>query len=253
MNILFFTKSKPQTCKILQVLNHSGHSVAVVCKDTESFQGSEMADWCREKHITVYDNDMLYSILAEGNLPPFDLAISNTYGRLIKKPVIDHVKGKIFNVHCAPLPEYKGMFVYNWGIFNGETQWTVTAHYVNERFDEGDIIVAKSFSMDPFKITVAELEQKSQIVAAELTLSLVERFAKEEKIVGVPQRKNGHYYSRKDFEDLKKVTSKDSAPVIQKKIRACFCPPYEGAYWEHDGARFYFALENTCEEKKNDK
>lgn len=243
MNILFFTKSKPFTCKTLRELYNQGNSISVVCKSKSDFVGTEMGKWCRTNQILIYDNDSLYETLNAGNLPQFDLGISNTYGRLIKKQIIDHLRGRIFNIHCAPLPEYKGMFVYNWGIFHKETEWGVTAHYVNEKFDEGAIIEIAKFPIDPSTITVKELEQMSQEIGAELTLKIVRRFANGEDIRGTSQVSNGHYYSRADFEELKRVSLHDPAQVITKKIQACYCPPYEGAYFERDGKRFYLYME----------
>lgn len=243
MRILFFTKSKPFTFEILQKLCEKGHTVSVVCKTLADFADTKMGKWCREQNIPVYDNVSLYEDLKAGKLPRFELGISNTFGRLIKKPIIDHVQGKIFNVHCAPLPEYKGMFAYNWGIFNQEKEWGVTVHYVNEKFDEGDIIELVRFPVDPNTITVKALEHQSQQVGAEVTLRLVERFASGEDVAGVPQQSGGHYYSREDFETLKRVSLQESAETIAKKIQACYCPPYEGAYFERDGKRFYLHRE----------
>ena len=52
----------------------------------------------------------------------------------------------------------------------------------------------------------------------------------------------GYYYSRQDFEDLKRITETDTAAVITRKVRACWCPPYEGAYLERDGIHFAVSL-----------
>ncbi len=238
MNILFFTKSKPYTCEILNRFYEQGHTVIVVCKDMESFRETTMQAMCGEMGIHVYDNQSIYRAIDKKTLPQCDLAISNTYGRLIKKPIIDFVDGRIFNVHCAPLPAYRGMFAYNWAIFNEEKSWAVTAHYVNEQFDEGEIIKATNFAIDPQMITVTELERESQKVGLELTLEVIRMFEKEKKPAGKKQEGAARYYSREDFEWLKRVTSRDSASVIHRKIRACWCPPYEGAYYECDGARF---------------
>lgn len=243
MRILFFTKSKPYTCQTLKDICERKHQVSIVCKSKVDFEGTEMQKWCFENNIRVYDNSELYDILESGELPKFDLGISNTYGRLIRKEIIEYFDGRIFNVHCAPLPQYKGMFIYNWGIFNEEDEWAVTAHYVNEKFDEGDIIEIVKFPIDKKNITVKELEQKSQKTAADLTLKIVDMYDRGETIPKIPQEGKGHYYKRVDFDELKKVTSADTAQVICKKIKACYCPPYEGAYWEHDGMRFYISKE----------
>ena len=239
MKILFLTKSKPYTIKILQELVVEKHMVTVVCKSYESFKGSEMDQWCAENGISVIENDELYSKENLQKFSHFDLGISNTYGRLIKKPLIDALKGRIFNIHAAPLPTYKGMFVYNWALYNGEESWTVTAHYVNEKFDEGPIIRTKSFPIDAEKTSVKELEECSSKVGYELTMEIVDAFLDGKKPEGFPQKGEGNYYSKKDFEDLKVISEKDSANEIRKKVHACFCPPYEGAYFLKEGEKFF--------------
>ena len=238
MNILFFTKSKPHTLNILKSLHDQGHQVLVVSKDAASFCDSDMYQWCNEHSVEYIDNDTLYFRLHDGSLPKIDLGISNTFGKLIRKEILDYCDGNIINFHGAILPDYKGVFGYNWGIFNQEREWGVTAHFVNEEFDAGDIIDIFRFKLDPGTITVSELEEKSQAAAEELTIKLVSQFAVSGKISGTPQSPGGHYYSRADFEKLKRVEPTDDSEVIARKIRACWCPPYEGAFIEQDGNRF---------------
>lgn len=240
MRILFFTKSKPYTNKLLQSFVERGHTVMVVCKNSSDFEGSQMAEWCTQNNIPFFSNDDVYKKLYAGQLPEFDLGISNTFGRLIRKELIDYLRGRIINLHGAILPDYKGMFTYNWGIYYGETEWGVTAHYVNENFDEGDIIQIRRFAINPETITVKELEEQTQNNAYFLTMELIDCFSKGEIPAAVPQKLGGHYYSRQDFEKLKQILPEDSAQIIQRKIRACWCPPYEGAYLERDGVRFQF-------------
>lgn len=238
MNILFFTKSKPYTCLAAQALKDAGHSIDIVCKDKQSFLESDLQIWCLKNGITVYTNDDLYKHLSNGTLCRYDLAISNTYGKKIKKEIIDYVDRRIFNVHCAPLPRYRGMFAYNWGIFQQETEWAVTAHYISEDFDTGEIIEVKRFPIDLKTITVKELEEKSQHYAYELTLKITNEFSNGGRPLGVPQQGETHYYSRKDYENLKRILPQDDADVVSRKIQACYCPPYEGAYLQCGNKRF---------------
>lgn len=238
MRILFLTKSKRWTLRTLQELAGRGHQVTVVCKALPDFAGSEMDVWCQANGVPVYDDAGLYRALAAGTLPPFDWGLSNTYGRLIKPALIEYLNGRILNFHGAVLPDYRGMFAYNWGIFNGERQWGVTAHYVNERFDEGDIAAVRRFAVDPATVTVRALEQQTQEQAFALTMELVDRLAAGGELPRTPQPAGGRYYSRQDFEALKRVEAADPAGTVARKIHACWCPPFEGAYIERDGVRF---------------
>lgn len=250
MRILFLTKSKPYTNKLLKYLVNNEYDVRVVCKTYESFNNSEMEKYIIEKGIVFYDDEDLYKELAKGELPKFDLVISNTYGRLIKKELINWVDGKIINLHGAILPKYRGVFSYNWGIYNSEEEWGVTAHYVNEKLDEGDIIRISRFEIDSERITVKELETMTQEEAYYLTISIIKEFRKGIKPNAEMQSGEGTYYSRKDFEKLKHINKDDTADIVEKKIQSCWCPPHEGAYIEIGGTRYNLInrriLESLC-------
>ncbi len=70
-------------------------------------------------------------------------------GEMIKK-----YKGRIINIHPALLPKYggKGMYgmhVHKAVIENGEKESGISIHYVNENYDEGDIIFQATCRVDP--------------------------------------------------------------------------------------------------------
>ncbi len=245
MRILFLTKSKEYTLKFLEQMHQEGNDVLVICKDYSSFKSTEMEKYCLTHNITYLDNHDLYEELRQGRLSKFDLAISNTYGRLIKKELIEWLKGKIINLHCAVLPDYKGMFTYNWGIYNLENEWGVTAHFVNEEFDAGDILSVVRFSIDPTTISVSELESRSQQVAYAMSMDIVRKVDAGKPLTAIPQENRGRYYSREDFERLKRIDVDDNPGIIQRKILACWCPPYEGAYIEIKGQRYCIITEDV--------
>jgi phosphoribosylglycinamide formyltransferase-1 len=61
---------------------------------------------------------------------------------------------KIVNIHPALLPKFggKGMYglkVHQAVLANGETESGITIHYVNEHYDEGEIILQKSIAVEP--------------------------------------------------------------------------------------------------------
>ncbi len=238
MNILFLTKSKKYTCETLRYLLEKHQVIYVVCKNIDLVKDTELWDICLKNHIQIIDNAKMYRLLEENKMPKIDLAISNTYGRLIKAPLLKWVNGNCINFHGAILPEYKGLFTYNHGILNGEKEWGVTAHYVNEKFDEGNIISIRRFEILPDEISVQELEEKTQKEAYELTKEIVDMWEKEGPLRGVPQSGKGNYYSREDFEKRKEVLITDTSETVKRKIHAFWCPPYEGAYIKIDGIHF---------------
>ncbi|MFC2080486.1 phosphoribosylglycinamide formyltransferase [Bacteroidota bacterium] len=64
---------------------------------------------------------------------------------LVPKNLIETFPNAIINIHPALLPKYggKGMYgskVHETVIINGEKESGITIHYVNEKYDEGNII-----------------------------------------------------------------------------------------------------------------
>jgi phosphoribosylglycinamide formyltransferase-1 len=79
--------------------------------------------------------------------------------RLVKK-YRDH----ILNIHPALLPAYggKGMFgehVHRAVLQNGDKIHGVTVHKVNEKYDEGEIVLQESFAVEPGE-TLTSLTEK---------------------------------------------------------------------------------------------
>lgn len=72
-------------------------------------------------------------------------------GFLWKVPgaLVEAFRGRIVNIHPALLPKYggKGMygaFVHEAVVGAGERESGITIHYVNERYDEGEVILRKT-------------------------------------------------------------------------------------------------------------
>lgn len=73
---------------------------------------------------------------------------------LVPENIIDQFQGRIINIHPALLPSYggKGMYgdaVHNAIIANKEKESGITIHYVNKKYDEGDIIFQARCKVDP--------------------------------------------------------------------------------------------------------
>ena len=75
----------------------------------------------------------------------YDLIILAGFMWLVPPAIVSSYKNKIVNIHPALLPAYggKGMYgdnVHKAVIANKELKSGITIHYVNENYDEGDII-----------------------------------------------------------------------------------------------------------------
>jgi phosphoribosylglycinamide formyltransferase-1 len=87
----------------------------------------------------------------------------------IPKEFILQFKGKIINIHPSLLPKYggKGMYgdhVHKEVLKNKEKETGITFHFVNEKYDEGEIIsqhkilIEKSETINSLKTKISQLE-----------------------------------------------------------------------------------------------
>lgn len=53
-----------------------------------------------------------------------------------------------FNLHASLLPQYRGAAPINWAIINGEQETGVTTFMLNERIDEGNILLQRATPID---------------------------------------------------------------------------------------------------------
>lgn len=86
-------------------------------------------------------NKIINNLLAE----EIDLIVLAGFLWLIPENIIQLFDNKIINIHPALLPSYggKGMFgenVHKAVIADGKKESGITIHYVNEKYDDGDII-----------------------------------------------------------------------------------------------------------------
>jgi phosphoribosylglycinamide formyltransferase 1 len=82
-----------------------------------------------------------------------DLILLAGFLRLFPQRWVERYAGHILNIHPALLPAYggKGMYgdhVHRAVLAAGEKEHGVTVHYVNAHFDEGEILLQRSFALN---------------------------------------------------------------------------------------------------------
>jgi phosphoribosylglycinamide formyltransferase-1 len=90
-----------------------------------------------------YDTNEVVNLLVERGI---DFVILAGFLWLVPDNLLELYDNKIVNIHPALLPKYggKGMyghFVHESVIANAEKESGITVHYVNSRYDEGDVIL----------------------------------------------------------------------------------------------------------------
>jgi phosphoribosylglycinamide formyltransferase 1 len=115
---------------------------------------------------TFYYSDEIVDTLKENNI---GLVVLAGFLWLIPTNILEAYTGKIVNIHPALLPKYggKGMYgsrVHEAVIAAGEKKSGITIHFVNEKYDDGQIIfqaevnIEKSESPDSLAQKIHQLE-----------------------------------------------------------------------------------------------
>ena len=63
--------------------------------------------------------------------------------RMLPQVVWSMPKMGTFNLHASLLPQYRGAAPINWAIINGEKETGVTTFMLNERIDEGGVLMQR--------------------------------------------------------------------------------------------------------------
>ena len=98
---------------------------------------------------------------------------------LVPKNMVEAFPNRIINIHPALLPKYggKGMyghFVHEAVVENRETESGITIHFVNEHYDEGDVIFQASFPVLPTD-TPEDVARKGQVLEHKHFPEVIER------------------------------------------------------------------------------
>lgn len=78
-----------------------------------------------------------------------DLLISVACPQIIKSDLLQLPPKGCINIHGALLPKYRGKMPSFWVLAHGETETGVTVHYMNEKLDDGPILVQKRVPIAP--------------------------------------------------------------------------------------------------------
>lgn len=203
---------------------------------------------CIKNNIKIINDSRLYELIEKENptLQDIDIVISFLFWKRIKKPLISLSKLGCINFHPAPLPDYRGVGGYNFAILDDLNYWGVSAHFVDEKIDTGDIIQVNKFDISK-NINIIELEKISQKELYLLFELIISKLMNNEKLNRIKQGE-GKYICKKELEKAKEVTINMSKEEIDKKIRAFWFPPYHGAYILIDNKKYTLVDEKILKE-----
>ena len=124
------------------------------------------------------------------------------------------------NYHNGLLPEYGGLCATRWSIYHGEPQSGFTFHFMNERIDEGHILIQGAVPLE-LNASPFEVEYRKTLKAADHIENMIKMLKKHD--LGQPQKGTFNYFGRKEFQDITTIHRPYActSAELQRRLR-CF-------------------------------
>lgn len=140
---------------------------------------------------------------------------------LLPETVLSYGEDKFINFHPGPLPQYRGPMPIFEVLKNQETETAICAHFMNSKFDQGNIIFN-----DPVLIengdTYGKLTIRLSERMAQVTLNMANMVQFASKIPSQPQDENlSYYYEKPELADTYINWKRMSAQEIISLVNAC--------------------------------
>ena len=149
-----------------------------------------------------------------------DLGVLISYGKILKKEIIEIFEKGIINIHFSLLPKYRGAAPIQRALLNGEKETGLTAFLLNEELDAGPIIYQEKIEIKEDD-NYGTLKEKLKELSADFLIKAIEKYQKNEPLIH--QNHQLATYAPKIKKEERKINWQEKKEVIFNKIRA-FAP-----------------------------
>ena len=147
--------------------------------------------------------------------------------RMMPKVLFSMPRLGTFNLHASLLPDYRGAAPINYAVINGETKSGVTTFFINEKIDEGNILLQTETEISP-EDNAGTLHDRLMEIGAKLVVETLDGLAKG-KLTEIPQnQKENPKTAYKIFKEDTKIDWEKEVEVIHNFIRGM--SPYPAAF-----------------------
>ncbi len=153
-----------------------------------------------------------------------DLNVVVAYGQIIPSSIIYLPRYNSLNVHFSLLPKYRGASPVQKALLDGEAKTGITIFELNEKMDEGDILVQEEVNIFPDE-NAADLEARLAQKGADL---LIKAIAQIDKLKHRKQDHSQATYAPKIRKEDGKVDWTKNSLYIERRVRAF--TPWPSAY-----------------------
>ncbi len=165
--------------------------------------------------IPVYQPETLKNGAFEDELKKLDpeMIIVAAYGKILPKYILDYPKYGCVNAHGSILPKYRGAAPIQRAIIDGETVTGITAMYMAEGLDTGDIIKIYPCNIEP-EDNFGTLHDKLAALAGEAMCDVID-MSESGNITRTPQDDSlANYAAKIEKEDTILDFSKNASAIV---------------------------------------
>jgi len=234
INLVFF--GTPEfSVKILDALNENDLAPSLVVTAADKPRGRKMKvtpspvkEWALKFGIPVQHD---YSGLENTGA---DLFVVASFGRIIPGRILNIPKKGVLNVHPSLLPKLRGASPIQSAILFGEKETGMTIMLMDEKMDEGPILLQEELDSSMDNITFSELEEQLAQLGAKLLVRAIPDWISG-KIKPKPQDHAQATYTKLIKKEEGQIDWKSPPEEIYRKIRAL--TPRPGVFTFSNGKR----------------
>jgi methionyl-tRNA formyltransferase len=178
LNFAFFG-GEPLAVPVLEKLYEGGLVPGLIVSNPDKPRGRnlEMASpptalWAKEHQIPLIQPEKLRGEEIKKN---FDLFVVVSYGKIIRKEILQIPVFGAINIHPSLLPSYRGPSPIVAAILNGDTETGVTVIKIDEEMDHGPILAQEKITISPDE-SVQDLEKSLAELGGKLLVKVIPAF-----------------------------------------------------------------------------
>ena len=214
------------------------------------FAESDVKKFAVEKNLKLFQPEKVkenYEFINNIKKLKPDIICVVAYGKILPKGILEIPEKGCINLHASLLPKYRGAAPIQWAVLNGDKITGVSTMYMNEKMDEGDIILQEEVQIGEYE-TTGELWDRLKVIGADLLLKTINEIEK-----GTAKRiKQGEDFSLAPMlnKQMAKIDFTKNMQEIKNKV--CGLNPIMGAYVIYEGKKIKLWKVEMLENSKSD-
>jgi methionyl-tRNA formyltransferase len=159
-----------------------------------------------------------------------DVIVVVAYGQILPRDLLEIPRLACLNLHASLLPRWRGAAPIQAAIAAGDCETGMTAMYMDEGLDTGDILLQRNLEILPNDTSGSLHDRLAQVAPETLLESL--RLLAAGSAPRIPQDNSRAIYAPKLKREHAQIDWSESAEAIERKIRAY--NPWPGAFMKID-------------------